>query len=293
MTDDSNGCGDWIPFKDEKCFKVFDKISPNSEAQNICRQFDSKLAIIRTEEEQHLIQEYLKSMKIVDNVWIGMTRNNHSFEWNDGTEMQYTDWLSGRPVYKADIDCAVISLDFVRQSANDWENYGKWLDVSCLKNSLALCEKVQPWSMIKLQNELMEIRKNYSEELEFLNTQVIPDLIKTNMKQTNLINLMNQELDTLKLVIIPEQTNLINLLYEELDELKNITIPEQKELIESQNNEINILKSNPVPIGFVYVELHGQPRPDALWPNTEWGNISANYSGLFFRAEASSLQHSW
>ena len=109
-----------------------------------------------------------------------------------------------------------------------------------------------------------------NQELDELKNTSIPDL--------------EQELDTLKSVVIPEQTNLINFVNEELDDLNNITLPEQKELIESQNNEIDILKSNPVPIGCIYIELHGQPRPGTLWPNTEWENI-AKYSGLFFKAE--------
>ena len=263
MTEDSHGCGDWIPYKDEKCFKVFERISINSDANHICRKLGSKLAIIRTEEEQHFIKEYLKSKKIVDSVWIGMTRNFHSFLWNDGTEMKYTDWLSGRPAYKADTDCAVISLDFDDQLDYDLGDYGKWFDVSCFKSNLPLCEKIQPWSMINLQKELMGIRRNHSAE---------------SIKQKNLIKSIKRELDDLKSITIPQKMK-------ELDTLKSIVIPEQKRLIESQNNEINILKSNPVPIGFVYVELKGQKWPSLLWPNTQWDIISSSYAGLFFRIE--------
>ena len=49
--------------------------------------------------------------------------------------------------------------------------------------------------------------------------------------------------------------------------------------------EINQLKQNPVPIGFVYVQLSGQSDPKTLWPNTEWKSVTENYAGLFFRAE--------
>lgn len=38
-----------------------------------------------------------------------------------------------------------------------------------------------------------------------------------------------------------------------------------------------------VPIGFVYVQLSGQPEPSTLWPQTQWENISSTYAGLFFR----------
>ena len=47
---------------------------------------------------------------------------------------------------------------------------------------------------------------------------------------------------------------------------------------------LNIL-SNPVPIGFIYVQLPSQPEPKTLWPMAEWKNISQQYAGHFFRVE--------
>jgi len=51
-----------------------------------------------------------------------------------------------------------------------------------------------------------------------------------------------------------------------------------------ENTIENIIK-NPVPIGFIYVQLPGQPEPKTLWPIVEWENIGSNYSGHFFRVE--------
>lgn len=42
--------------------------------------------------------------------------------------------------------------------------------------------------------------------------------------------------------------------------------------------------ANPVPIGFVYVQLGGQPEPKKLWPTVSWDDVTSSYSGLFFRA---------
>jgi len=45
------------------------------------------------------------------------------------------------------------------------------------------------------------------------------------------------------------------------------------------------LQHNPVPIGFIYVQLPNQPDPKSLWPTVEWKNVTSDYAGLFFRAE--------
>ena len=55
--------------------------------------------------------------------------------------------------------------------------------------------------------------------------------------------------------------------------------------LKKHQDQIDVIKQNQIPIGFIYVQLSGQSDPNTLWPNTEWNNISKNYSGLFFRAE--------
>ncbi|CAG2179123.1 unnamed protein product [Oppiella nova] len=42
---------------------------------------------------------------------------------------------------------------------------------------------------------------------------------------------------------------------------------------------------NPVPIGFIYVQLPDQKSPGEIWPGLQWENVSPSYGGLFFRAE--------
>ncbi len=48
-------------------------------------------------------------------------------------------------------------------------------------------------------------------------------------------------------------------------------------------NELDNLKQNPVPIGFIYAQLPGQPKPTNLWPTATWVDVCSNYAGLFFR----------
>jgi hypothetical protein len=63
---------------------------------------------------------------------------------------------------------------------------------------------------------------------------------------------------------------------------------EKNERINSFNDvkkELDNLKQNPVPIGFIYVQLPGQPEPNTLWSMVKWKDVTSDYAGLFFRAE--------
>jgi hypothetical protein len=40
-----------------------------------------------------------------------------------------------------------------------------------------------------------------------------------------------------------------------------------------------------VPLGFIYVQLGGQPDPEVLWPTLQWSQVTSEYAGHFFRAE--------
>ncbi|CAG2167411.1 unnamed protein product [Oppiella nova] len=43
------------------------------------------------------------------------------------------------------------------------------------------------------------------------------------------------------------------------------------------------LAKNPVPLGFIYVQLPHQTDPAHLWPMVKWTDITSEYAGLFFR----------
>ncbi len=45
------------------------------------------------------------------------------------------------------------------------------------------------------------------------------------------------------------------------------------------------VKQNPVPIGFIYVQLPKQKSPTEIWSWMIWKDVTSDYAGLFFRAE--------
>lgn len=56
-------------------------------------------------------------------------------------------------------------------------------------------------------------------------------------------------------------------------------------MVKSLQADIDQLKHNPVPVGFIYIQLGGQPEPGQIWPGLQWQHITPNYAGKFFRAE--------
>lgn len=43
--------------------------------------------------------------------------------------------------------------------------------------------------------------------------------------------------------------------------------------------------TEPVPIGFIYLQLPDQLKPEKIWRGLGWEDITEMYAGLFFRAE--------
>ncbi|XP_054153874.1 uncharacterized protein LOC128952493 [Oppia nitens] len=48
-------------------------------------------------------------------------------------------------------------------------------------------------------------------------------------------------------------------------------------------DQLDNVSGSAIPLGYIYVQLPDQPEPSVLWPKILFEDISANYSGLFFR----------
>ncbi|KAG4069888.1 hypothetical protein HA402_009595 [Bradysia odoriphaga] len=83
------------------------------------------------------------------------------------------------------------------------------------------------------------------------------------------------------------QEALLNLRRELRDSAYSVSneITDMKQQLEVAQTELTYLQANPVPIGFIYVQLSNQPHPSTLWPTVQWTQITSQYAGLFFRAE--------
>ena len=78
--------------------------------------------------------------------------------------------------------------------------------------------------------------------------------------------------------------NSIHIIEKQAEEQKNI-IENQKKLNEEHDKKLNSIMSANIPLGFLYTQFPNQSKPEDLWPNTKWSEMTSQYSGLFFRAE--------
>jgi hypothetical protein len=147
-------CGDWEPYKDEKCFKVFDKLGTEDEAEKICNQQEnnSTLVTIHSKDEQDFLSNLLfKIHKVVDTVWIGAKYSSSKFKWTDDSELSFTNWGDGSPSNTSDKACV--------QMIPENSSVGKWVNEPCNKNNKVVCQKMQTWSLSRLQKTLLDARK--------------------------------------------------------------------------------------------------------------------------------------
>jgi len=122
---------------------------------------------IKSQKEQQFLERYLfETSGVLDSVWISAKRksdNETKFEWNDGSELEYKNWIEGYPSSNINRKCTQMQSDynpknltnFVTESSNE----GKWIDVPCEKTNLVLCEKLQNWSFPQLQKKISGLKK--------------------------------------------------------------------------------------------------------------------------------------
>lgn len=69
------------------------------------------------------------------------------------------------------------------------------------------------------------------------------------------------------------------------DSIKRITnqLNTQSAQLNEANSKLETLQNNPVPVGFIYVQLPNQPEPYLLWDTVNWIDVTSEYAGLFFR----------
>ena len=176
---DLNVCGDWIQYKDNKCFKVLEKKSTEDEAIAYCKQSDQKssLVSIHSKEEQEFLNNVLKIYSnISDNAWIGLKYNNKSYEWLDGSDTNYTNW-SDDAVRTGDEPCVLMSIK--------GEALGKWLDESCKRQAIGVCQK-KPEITLDLLKNILEYQNDVIDKMNKHITKLESE-IKDNVIPLNFI----------------------------------------------------------------------------------------------------------
>ncbi len=169
---------DWVPYLDEKCIKVFDKMDIFDKAEEYCGVQNAngesgRLVTVASTEEQNFLVNYLfKEKKISDSVWLGALLSDNEtehFSWHreggQTDQLTYSNWRSNYPKLsgsKADSDD---NGNCVQMIGGINEGRGEWINEPCNKNNRIVCEKRQVWSSSKMQ-ELLEKLARLQDVLE-------------------------------------------------------------------------------------------------------------------------------
>ena len=118
---------------------------------------DSSLITIHRSDEQEFLNNLLHSYnEISSNAWLGMKYTNKSFEWVDGTKVNYSNWADDA-MRDGSGPCVLMSL--VKA------NLGKWLDDSCKREALIVCQKKQVFTLNTLRTAFESMENKMSETL--------------------------------------------------------------------------------------------------------------------------------
>ena len=97
--------------------------------------------------------------KIVDSVWLGarLDTKTHKFHWEGKTEpiTNYENWAQLKN--NTDYECV--------EMIPDGNEKGKWINAACKKRNIVVCQKMQDWSLTRLQKEFLNMKQGY--ELKF------------------------------------------------------------------------------------------------------------------------------
>ena len=123
----------WLCFNNS-FFKEFMTAVTWNDAQQVCESLNSNLTSIHSAAESDFILGQVRSAD-TNEFWIGFTdrANEGSFEWVDGSDVTYTNWIEGQPDdFQSNQDCSIFVLNW---------NFG-WDDGTCSSHTRRyICRK--------------------------------------------------------------------------------------------------------------------------------------------------------
>ncbi|CAG2112100.1 unnamed protein product [Medioppia subpectinata] len=209
------GCNGWVPYGDEKCYRVFNTTHPKTYAQSgeFCGALKQDpyvptLPIVKSADEHRFLVDYLAdTFANGTDVWIGARRRTSpaddvtEFKWWDGSSVEYSNWLPGAALGVDRADCVAM------KSAKHWYavsgaqvvDNGVWVNTMCDAHNVVLCQKVQYWSDSKIQSQVMADRRRALQTRHDLDTfKNMLDVTANNSATKNIQDEILNEIATLK-----------------------------------------------------------------------------------------------
>ncbi|CAG2119075.1 unnamed protein product, partial [Medioppia subpectinata] len=160
--------------------------------------------------------------------------------------------------------------DRTLESSDKMLSSGKWEDVVCYKKNRVLCQKYVELNHISVKKALFKTQT----QLNFITKAFNEFRQRSEELFHRKLNNFEEEFH-----LFQEKTKYIESKLEVINNKTDISLRETA----AAEFYIREFIDNPVPLGFVYVQLPGQPEPSVLWPAVQWSNITDTYGGLFFR----------
>jgi len=154
-------CGSWISYRDQKCVKLIDKIDTFQIATEVCQKEDpaATLLTLESKREQDFFENLLFNTFGVENsVWLNGQRHQDAkrdkFSWTGDSQMSYSNWKEGHPNTTATTDKNCLQMSSP-ESGN-----GQWIDVTCSKYNMIVCQKAAKTEMSYWQQRIMDLVKS-------------------------------------------------------------------------------------------------------------------------------------
>ena len=118
------GCeSGWKEFENA-CYKLSTSIKSWYDARDECLNQGSHLASVHSDDEQEFMYTEFSS----HDTWIGGKRGAYDFEWEDGTDFDYTHWFENQP---SGGDCIEMAYSCEME----------WFDWNCSNDRYYICKK--------------------------------------------------------------------------------------------------------------------------------------------------------
>ena len=131
-------------------------------AKSSCLQQESgnpSVIMINSKEEQQFVEELVfDDNKIVENIWLGAKRDakTKTFHWDDINNSNFTYSNLGEIKNSSDYEC-IEMIPIGKEK-------GKWTNTSCKKKNIVVCQKMQDWTLARLQKEFFDLKKQFQKE---------------------------------------------------------------------------------------------------------------------------------
>ncbi len=263
----------------------------------------ARLVTVQSAAEQTALEEYLFRQNAFDlatleYLWLdgrdvqydphlpgNNTYDSSVFRWGQNEKNQknlslitFTNWAPGQPVKPLENNATCIQFH---------ADCGKWSNEPCSKANAVVCVQKQRWSPEKVQEvveKLVKSQKNLAtlgfmlEKMQKTIAQLQEDGRQSKETNEKLQRTIEQlERDDRQSRETNEQ------LQRRIEQLQGVD-RQNSETNEKMQKKIEKLTKNPVPLGFIYVQLPKEKSPQEIWPpELQWTDTSSSYESTFFR----------